>query len=410
MSKFANFSKSDDKYQGECGGSSSKGCSLEFGNFRSMPLRLMFNPNNKFKELYVTLPHRNNDTSAGYYTLGGIKYQPALMTISPLAPVYKINNKLIYGYINIMGAFSPENSKEITDKAKNKKNVQDYLGVGGKIEVSPYSILSIPIMMSDTSSKGSDALENIIRSFVDKHPEGSSSVFDTGLDLNIDNFVSTGPPFYASRFNKIPYAILDMSSSVNLSEKLFVMYIHKIYPMSVGLKEEQLLNRIKEGYQKEFPSEFDKDRKRMISKRDEFKKMRYYYNQSGSGSTVGSGMATRPQGSREKSNRGGGKLGTSSYNISNSGPGDIYIDCQPVNRNEEEMMVKMEGYKVTSKFDLFDKTKIKNFFKNPWVQGFILFLVILLLFYIVKMLMAKGKSQGKADLQKGGSKILSNSS
>ena len=88
----------------------------------------------------------------------------------------------------------------------------------------------------------------------------------------------------------------------------------------------------------------------------------------------------------------------------------IYIDCQPVNRNEEEMRVKMEGYKVTSKFDLFDKTKIKNFFKNPWVQGFILFLVILLLFYIVKMLMAKGKSQGKADLQKGGSKISSDSS
>ena len=57
MSKFANFSKSDDKYQGECGGSSSKGCSLEFGNFRSMPLRLMFFPNKKFRELYVMLPH-----------------------------------------------------------------------------------------------------------------------------------------------------------------------------------------------------------------------------------------------------------------------------------------------------------------------------------------------------------------
>ena len=410
MSKFANFSKSDDKYQGECGGSSSKGCSLEFGNFRSMPLRLMFNPSNELKELFVMLPHRNNDTSAGYYTLGGIKYQPAIMTISPLAPIYKINNNLIYGYINIMGAFSSENSKEITDKAKNKKNVQDYLGVGGKIEVSPFSILSIPIMMSDTSSKGSDAVENIIRSFVDKHPDGSSSMFDTGLDLNIDDLVSSGPPFYASRFDKIPYAILDMSSSVNMSEKLYVMFINKVYPTSLMLTEEQLLNKVKEEYQKEFPNDFTKKRRQLVSKRNDFKKMRFYYNQSGSGSTVGSEMASRPQGSREKSNRGGGRVGTSSYNISNSGAGDIYIDCQPVNRNEEEMRVKMEGYKVTSKFDLFDKTKIKNFFKNPWVQGFILFLVILLLFYIVKMLMAKGKSQGKADLQKGGSKISPDSS
>ena len=38
---------------------------------------------------------------------------------------------------------------------------------------------------------------------------------------------------------------------------------------------------------------------------------------------------------------------------------------------------------------------------NPWVQGFILFLVILILFMVVKMLMAKGKTQGKADLDTG---------
>ena len=409
MSKYANFSKSDNKYQGECGGSSSKGCTLEFGNGRSIPLRMNINSGGRTDptKFFVHLPHKLTDTSAGYYTLGGIKYQPAMAIIQPFAPVYKINNKLVYGIIAIVGAFSTENSKEIKEKAEKKKNIQDWLGVGGKLEASGMSQVFIPIMLSDTSSKGSEPMENIIRSFIDKHQDGADGAIDTGLDFNLDDFVSTSPAFYAARNFDMPFAYLDLSSSVNISTEVYMMFLKKIFPETQQMSDEKLLNMTKELYQQDFTNLASKDLKRM---RNQTQKVTFYYNEGGSGSTVGSGMASRPQGSREKSNRGGGRLGTSSYNISNSGPGDIYIDCQPVNRNEEEMRVKMEGYKITSKFDLFDKTKIKNFFKNPWVQGFILFLVILLLFYIVKMLMAKGKSQGKADLQKGGSKISSDSS
>lgn len=409
MSKYANFSKSDNKYEGECGGSSSKGCSLEFGNGRSIPLRISINSGGMTDptKFFVVLPHKNTDTSTGYYTLGGIKYSPAMAIILPFGPVYKINNKLVYGFIQILGSFSAENSKEIKDKAEKEENIQDWLGVGGKLKASNMSQVYIPIMMSDTSSKGSEPMENIIRSYIDKHQDGADGMIDTGLDFNLDDFVSTSPAFYAARELKMPFAFLDLSSSVNISPEVYVMYLKKCFPNTQTMSDERIIKEIKTAYQAEFPNLASKGLKRM---KEQIQKVRFYYNEGGSGSTVGSGMASRPQGSREKSNRGGGRLGTSSYNISNSGAGDIYIDCQPVNRNEEEMNVKMEGYKVTSKFDLFDKTKIKNFFKNPWVQGFILFLVILLLFYIVKMLMAKGKSQGKADLQTGGSKISSDSS
>ena len=131
MSKYANFSKSDNKYQGECGGSSSKGCSLEFGNGRSIPLRMNINSGRvgDSTRFFLHLPHKHTDTSAGYYTLGGIKYQPAMGIITPFGPIYKINNKLVYGTITILGGFSSENSKEIKDKAEKKKNIQDWLGV-----------------------------------------------------------------------------------------------------------------------------------------------------------------------------------------------------------------------------------------------------------------------------------------
>ena len=80
----------------------------------------------------------------------------------------------------------------------------------------------------------------------------------------------------------------------------------------------------------------------------------------------------------------------------------MYIDCQPVNIDEEQTNVKMEGYKLQSEMDIIPtKEKIMEYLMNPWVQGFILFLVILILFMVVKMLMAKGKTQGKADLDTG---------
>ena len=62
----------------------------------------------------------------------------------------------------------------------------------------------------------------------------------------------------------------------------------------------------------------------------------------------------------------------------------------------------MEGYKLKSNMDIIpSKRKIKKFFQNPWVQGFLLFLLILMLFYIVRMLMMKGKSASKAEMNGG---------
>ena len=107
-------------------------------------------------------------------------------------------------------------------------------------------------------------------------------------------------------------------------------------------------------------------------------------------------------GSRKKNKR-GGKKGSNDYDIQTSG--NVYIDCKPVNIDEEEENIKMEGYKLKSNMDIIpSKRKIKKFFQNPWVQAFLLFLLILMLFYIVKMLMAKGKSASKAEMNGGGVK------
>lgn len=123
----------------------------------------------------------------------------------------------------------------------------------------------------------------------------------------------------------------------------------------------------------------------------------FFYVKDGINS--GSMSGGKKVGSRKKNKR-GGKKGSNDYDIQTSG--NVYIDCKPVNIDEEEENIKMEGYKLKSNMDIIpSKRKIKKFFQNPWVQGFLLFLFILMLFYIVKMLMAKGKSASKSEMNGG---------
>lgn len=74
------------------------------------------------------------------------------------------------------------------------------------------------------------------------------------------------------------------------------------------------------------------------------------------------------------------------------GSDDIYIDCKPVNVEEEQKQMKMPGYSTEDSYlKIPTKKQLKELVKNQWFQAFILFLCIVILFFVARMLLRKLK-------------------
>ena len=74
------------------------------------------------------------------------------------------------------------------------------------------------------------------------------------------------------------------------------------------------------------------------------------------------------------------------------GSDDIYIDCKPVNVEEEQKQMKMPGYSTKESYlKLPTKKQMTALIKNQLFQAFILFLCIVVLFFVTRAVLRKLK-------------------
>tara|TARA_Y200000002_G_scaffold373767_1_gene373424 strand:- start:1681 stop:2898 length:1218 start_codon:yes stop_codon:yes gene_type:complete len=263
--------------------------------------------------------------------------------------------------------------------------------------------LRVPILPSTDKTPATQQIEKMINGIVRASPEVPGSV-KLGISIDISLFFTGGASYYAMKskeqtaFTKV---IVGTDGSIPLSNEYFVKFFKLFMRNSPLLTADGKLPpnmntwpKIERLIAKDPVSKISVERK-TGEKFDTYEQI--YINNEG----INNGG--NEKGSREVDERGKKTVSSkgNTYNVDYSA-GDVYIDCQPVNIDEEQTNVKMEGYKLQSEMDIIPtKEKIMEYLMNPWVQGFILFLVILILFMVVKMLMAKGKTQGKADLDTG---------
>ena len=265
-------------------------------------------------------------------------------------------------------------------------SLTDPTNKGGMISV----FMSLPITYSTDVTPAGQQLKNLVNGM--KREGFGRNTTDLGMTLDMNGIFPSQKPFYRMFDKKRQNnntIVFEMADSIPASGDT-LLSLHKIL---LGSKASKYTNY--EQIQAERNLAVKKDGTKMKKSPNTV----ISYNSQGANLLV-RGDDGKPIGARAMNNRGGVRGKGNDY-VGGDG-GDIYIDCQPVNTDEEEANVKMKGYKLQSDFDLFSREKIKKFFLNPWVQGFILFLVMLLLFYVTKMLMAKGKTAGKAKLEVSG--------
>ena len=302
---------------------------------------------------------------------------PAIVSLY-VGPLYYLNNQLVTAALVIYNVLYEPDGKE-----------PDGNTLKGISQV-------VPIVADTDTTAGTETITEIVEAMnrAGVGPDELSVPLD--VEMNLNNFVSSNTPIFATLDNRNNTVIFyGMDASIPILPETF-------YDLAT-LIDKQLRSREQDYSGVE--EVFKRIEKRAGGNQLEFNPdnfIKKYYIKEGINS--GSMSGGKKVGSRKKNKR-GGKKGSNDYDIQTSG--NVYIDCKPVNIDEEEENIKMEGYKLKSNMDIIpSKRKIKKFFQNPWVQGFLLFLLILMLFYIVKMLMAKGKSASKAEMNGGGKKKL----
>ena len=288
-----------------------------------------------------------------------------------VGPLYYLNNQLVTAALVIYNTLYEPDGKE-----------PDGNTLKGIAQI-------VPIVADTDTTAGTETITEIVEAMkrAGVGPDELSVPLD--VEMNLNNFVSSNTPIFAALDNRNTVVVFyGMDASIPILPETFYDLATLIQKQ---LRREQDYSGVEEVFKRIEKragglSEFSKEN---------FAKTFYIKDGINSGSMSGG----KKVGSRKKNKR-GGKKGSNDYDIQTSG--NVYIDCKPVNIDEEEENIKMEGYKLKSNMDIIpSKRKIKKFFQNPWVQGFLLFLFILMLFYIVKMLMAKGKSASKAEMNGG---------
>lgn len=263
----------------------------------------------------------------------------------------------------------------------------------------PYLVLKIPVLPSSDKTPATQQLEKMINATTRASPSLKSGSFKMGISVNTSALFTRGASFYVIKpegEKGTPQVIVGTDGSIPLSNENFVKFFKLFVPRG-GLEADGSLPSYMNTWPKieRFKAKDPVSKVTIEGSKAKFSEI--FINNEG----INNGG--NEKGSREVDERGKSTVSSkgNTYNVDYSA-GDVYIDCQPVNIDEEQTNVKMEGYKLQSEMDIIPtKEKIMEYLMNPWVQGFILFLVILILFMVVKMLMAKGKTQGKADLDTG---------
>lgn len=298
--------------------------------------------------------------------------EPAIVYLL-VGPLYYLNNQLVTAALVIYNVLYTPDGKEPTRGNATKGITQ-----------------IVPIVADTDTTAGTETITEIVEAMKRAGVSPDNMAADLDVEMNLNNFVSSNTPIFLTVDNRETVTVFyGMDASIPILPETFydlATLMHK------QLRREQDYSGIEEL--------FKRVEKQAGGDQGAFNPdnyvMKYYVKE---GINSGSMSGGKKVGSRKKNKR-GGKKGSNDYDIQTSG--NVYIDCKPVNIDEEEENIKMEGYKLKSNMDIIpSKRKIKKFFQNPWVQGFLLFLFILMLFYIVKMLMAKGKSASKAEMNGG---------
>ena len=291
-----------------------------------------------------------------------------------VGPLYYLNNQLVTAALIIVNSlYTPDGKEPVGTSTKGITQV-------------------VPIVADTDTTAGTETITEIVEAMkrAGVGPDNPSTA-DLDVEMNLNNFVSSNTPIFAAMDKRDQLQVFyGMDASIPILPETF-------YDLAT-LMHQQMRSREQDysGVEEAFKT----IEKRAGGDEQEFNPKnftKFFYIKDGINS--GSMSGGKKVGSRKKNKR-GGKKGSNDYDIQTSG--NVYIDCKPVNIDEEEENIKMEGYKLKSNMDIIpSKQKIKKFFQNPWVQGFILFLLILMLFYIVRMLMMKGKSASKAEMNGG---------
>ena len=289
-----------------------------------------------------------------------------------VGPLYYLNNQLVTAALIIFNTLYQPDGKE-----------PDGNTLKGIIQV-------VPIVADTDTTAGTETITEIVEAMKRAGVGPGELSVPLDVEMNLNNFVSSNTPIFAALDNRNTVVVFyGMDASIPILPETFYDLATLI---DKQLRGEQDYSGVEEV--------FKRIEKRAGGNQVDFNPNNYikkFYIKEGINS--GSMSGGKKVGSRKKNKR-GGKKGSNDYDIQTSG--NVYIDCKPVNIDEEEENIKMEGYKLKSNMDIIpSKRKIKKFFQNPWVQAFLLFLLILMLFYIVKMLMAKGKSASKAEMNGG---------
>jgi hypothetical protein len=301
-----------------------------------------------------------------------ISDEPAMVYLL-VGPLYYLNNQLVTAALVIWNSLYEPDGKEPEGRGNGLWQV-------------------VPIVADTDTTAGTETITEIVEAMkrAGVGPE-VRQVPDLDIEMNLNNFVSSNTPIFIGVTDRNHLQVFyGMDASIPILPETF-------YELATVMHK-QLRSREQDysGVEEVF---------KLVEKRVGGDQQ--YFNPKNlvdilyvkEGVNSGSMSGGKKVGSRKKNKR-GGKKGSNDYDIQTSG--NVYIDCKPVNIDEEEENVKMEGYKLKSNMDIIpSKQKIKKFFQNPWVQGFLLFLLILMLFYIVRMLMMKGKSASKAEMNGG---------
>ena len=228
----------------------------------------------------------------------------------------------------------------------------------------------VPIVADTDTTAGTETITEVVEAMKraglgSNKSDGTveNEVSDIGVEMNLNNFISSNTPIFVgvNTRNKIE-VFYGMDASIPILPETF-------YDLAT-LMHQQMRSREQDysGVEEAFKT----IEKRAGGDEQEFNPknfMKFFYIKDGINS--GSMSGGKKVGSRKKNKR-GGKKGSNDYDIQTSG--NVYIDCKPVNIDEEEENIKMEGYKLKSNMDIIpSKQKIKKFFQNPWVQGFYCF-------------------------------------
>lgn len=175
---------------------------------------------------------------------------------------------------------------------------------------------------------------------VNKSVAGRSGSFSLNHQFNLQDMVPN-KPFYSTTQHGTDVILYDLESSILVDVESIRGYI-----LSWIGNDQKAFDRVR--------------------KSNNFLETPFFYNSNGPNSSSG----------------GGGGAGSD----------DVYIDCKPVNVDEEQEQVKMDKYKVQAQSDYLPTRKnMIRLFRSPVFQGVLVLLFILIVYHVVKMALKYGK-------------------